>query len=134
MTVKHDPPASYGDCFRVCVASVLDLPAEDVPHFCDGGVEAEVVHDRLTAFLRPRGLWPLAVWVRPGIDAEWIHCYRGNYICGGEIEGLKHCVIATGNFALVHDPFSRDALPRMVKPIDNPDGAGFWVWIFARLL
>lgn len=33
--IKHDPPESYGDCLRACIASVLDLPPTEVPHFAD---------------------------------------------------------------------------------------------------
>lgn len=29
----HDPPDSIGDCFRACIASILELPADEVPHF-----------------------------------------------------------------------------------------------------
>jgi len=28
------PDAEYGDCMRACVASLFELPPEDVPHFC----------------------------------------------------------------------------------------------------
>ncbi len=33
MRVPHNPPHSYGDCFRACIASILEM---DVPHFLDG--------------------------------------------------------------------------------------------------
>jgi hypothetical protein len=34
--IQHDPEAGrYGDCQRTCVAAVLDLPTEAVPHFND---------------------------------------------------------------------------------------------------
>lgn len=33
--VPHDPPYSYGDSHRVCVATILGLQPEDVPHFYD---------------------------------------------------------------------------------------------------
>lgn len=30
---RHDPANGvYGDCWRACIASVLELPIEDVPH------------------------------------------------------------------------------------------------------
>lgn len=30
----HDPARGlYGDCFKCCLASILELPYEDVPHF-----------------------------------------------------------------------------------------------------
>lgn len=33
---RHNPPESYGDCFRTCIGCLLDLPPEKVPHFYDG--------------------------------------------------------------------------------------------------
>lgn len=32
--VKHDPPNSYGDCIRACIAALIDR--DDVPHYFDG--------------------------------------------------------------------------------------------------
>ena len=35
---RHDPSKGvYGDCHRACVASILELPLESVPHFMEGG-------------------------------------------------------------------------------------------------
>lgn len=31
--VKHNPPHSYGDCHRVCFATILGLQPAEVPHF-----------------------------------------------------------------------------------------------------
>lgn len=33
---RHNPPESYGDCFRTCLGCLLDMPPETVPHFYDG--------------------------------------------------------------------------------------------------
>lgn len=34
--IKHNPAAGeYGDCQRTCVGVILNLPPEQVPHFCD---------------------------------------------------------------------------------------------------
>ena len=38
---KHNPPHSYGDCLRACVATILDFDALDVPNFADAGVDAD---------------------------------------------------------------------------------------------
>lgn len=36
-TILHDPEhGRYGNCFQVCIASLMELPIEAVPHFCDG--------------------------------------------------------------------------------------------------
>lgn len=35
-TILHDPAnGQFGDCFRACIASLLDLPITAVPHVCD---------------------------------------------------------------------------------------------------
>jgi len=35
-TILHDPKnGKVGDCFRACVASLLELPPETVPHFAE---------------------------------------------------------------------------------------------------
>jgi hypothetical protein len=34
--ILHDPAnGKYGDCFRACVASLMEFPCEKVPHFFD---------------------------------------------------------------------------------------------------
>ena len=30
---RHNPPETFGDCASACLASLLDMPIEDVPHF-----------------------------------------------------------------------------------------------------
>ncbi len=37
MQRNHHDPANgiYGDCHRAAIASLLELPMDDVPHFCD---------------------------------------------------------------------------------------------------
>ena len=46
-----------GDCFRACVASILELPIDEVPHFC----AAEEWIPPLQAWFRERGWMPLLV-------------------------------------------------------------------------
>jgi hypothetical protein len=33
--LPSDTEPLRGDCFRACVASIFELPIEDVPHFCE---------------------------------------------------------------------------------------------------
>lgn len=44
-----------GDCFRATIASLLDMPAEDVPHFLHGVKGGEWMN-RLNVWLGQRGL------------------------------------------------------------------------------
>jgi len=33
MTIFHDPPRSYGNCYSACIASILELPIESFDEF-----------------------------------------------------------------------------------------------------
>lgn len=132
MTTAHEPPNSFGDCYRACVASLLDMRNDDVPHFFDDYAESTdgvLAHDRLTAFLRPRGLYPLGFTIADEHKNHWFDCLRGLYILGGTTtRGTKHYVIATGRGTLVHDPHPTDKSG--VGP--DPDGT-FCIVFFVKL-
>lgn len=53
----HDPEnGQHGDCMRACIASLLELPIADVPHFAQ--IDAEGKGDfwfAVTAFCRSKG-------------------------------------------------------------------------------
>lgn len=50
-----DEKRPVGDCWRTCIAMLLDLPVEEVPHFVDLYYDAdEVATDRWPAF---KGSW-----------------------------------------------------------------------------
>lgn len=52
------PDESTGDCWKCCIASILELPYEDVPHFVEQEERGEVESwwNETIGFLRPRGL------------------------------------------------------------------------------
>lgn len=55
--LKHDPANGvYGDCFRTCIACLLERPVTEVPHFCDGGKDDVWLED-LYKYLAPRGYY-----------------------------------------------------------------------------
>lgn len=59
MQCTHDPPNSYGDCLRACIASLLELPAVSVPHFLNGVDDAshdEEWYEKYLAWLWERSL------------------------------------------------------------------------------
>ena len=57
--IKHDPPRSYGDCLRACVASLLDLDPPAVPHFASDDPSSETLVFRIETFLRDYKLIPM---------------------------------------------------------------------------
>lgn len=100
----HDPAnGTWGDCMRACVASLLDLPREAVPHFFAGGVETSAEFDRRVAdFLATHGLIELQL-LAPSKTA--MHFTRDCYhlIYGHTERGTYHAVVGL-NGAMVHDP------------------------------
>ena len=132
MMVVHDPAAGrIGDCFRCCIASILELPAPDVPHFMieDWGKEKDFTwYPKLTSWLAARGLayfehtiaadfhgprW-FALLAAAGFDVF--------HVMSGVSPRARHSVVAR-NGVMVHDPHpSRDGL---IGPGDDGWTYGF---------
>jgi hypothetical protein len=127
---KHDPAKGvWGDCHRAVIASLLDLPLDEVPHFGEGGPEGTEFVARETAFLKQRGL--IAIPIPFGCNLENVLNYAAvqvpdtHYILGGKSRtGCNHSVIGCGN-KIVHDPSVSDS--GIVGPCD--DGF-YWLTFF----
>jgi len=96
----HDPSINqHGDCFRACLASVLEMPREEVPHFAQeaNGV-AHIFWNNAMDWLEARG-WEYVhspTW-KPH---EWFHFISGPSPRGN---GVTHMVVGL-NGEVVHDP------------------------------
>jgi hypothetical protein len=107
-------PGVRGDCFRACVASVLELAIEDVPHF----VAMNDWWGELQKWLSPSGMSAFQLRLPPdelvmSMPAEDLFCILSGPSPRGN--GLWHCVVGQvvngWNFATVHDPHpSNDGL------------------------
>lgn len=124
--VKHDPPNSYGDCLRACVASLLELGTCDVPHFLHDGCSGAVAQQRMTDWLLERKLQPFFIHLDGSSMtlAELLHHMEtsnpnAHYMLFGSTRDGGHVVIARGG-EIVHNPAWDGA--RIVGP--QPDG--FW--------
>lgn len=97
----HNPErGQYGDCFKCCVASILELPYEEVPNFFayPGDDPWKGLAD-FQDWLSPRGLFYLHVHV----SSEWLnrredmrHILNGYHLLFGRARGLpesSHCVV-----------------------------------------
>jgi hypothetical protein len=111
-----------GDCFKACIASVLERPLEEVPHFVDLESELGYYHvDLANAWLRKQGYpfellyhnynhgWdqPIQYYVRR--KSQWRkHGFeRPGYwlmsVKSKNFKGSDHVVVARGD-AIVWDP------------------------------
>ncbi len=104
--IMHDPNNGvYGDCMRACVASLLDLNIENVPHFFESGNPSEF-NATLAAFLKSQGLAELNVRWRDMFDHDYV--FRGvkgvyHLIAGRTKGGAWHAVVGKDG-RMVHDP------------------------------
>jgi hypothetical protein len=102
-SLAHDPANGvWGDCMRACIASLLDLPIERVPHFFDGGCNGAVFDKRVSDFLGDRGLIEFSI---PASAASRAHYSREfHHLMYGYTErGTYHAVVARCGL-VVHDP------------------------------
>ena len=107
--INHDPEKNqFGDCFRACIATLLDIPIDDVPNFAEPWDKFFL--NRCRAFLKPLGY------------GYYEHALLGEYtikqclkymadqnanmyyiFVGGTETGTNHAVVCL-NDAVVHDP------------------------------
>jgi hypothetical protein len=94
-----------GDCFRACVASLLELPIEEVPHVVEdhvrGGTHWAIALNR---WLRPRGLGYVEMPAQGSSCYGMLDVSGGYYVASGPgPRGYPHAVIEREG-VLAHDP------------------------------
>lgn len=109
-SILHDPAnGKYGDCLSACIASLLELPIEEMPHFCDGPRPVNWQRD-LNAWLALRGLAFIefgvgnSAEVMQTIGVDVYHTISGR---SSRFPAEAHCVIGR-NGAVVFDPSPDD--------------------------
>ncbi len=128
----HNPTEGrFGDCFRACIATILDLPIEHVPHTM--AYDERSVDDPgqwygwLTAWLAERGLTYMEIRTGDTTPARWLAdlvaggLQLDHVISGQGPRGHRHCVVGR-NGTMVHDPHPSRA--GLVGP--DPDPAIGW--------
>lgn len=96
-----------GNCFGACLASLLEIPLDDVPNFGAPG-EKEYTTKNLNEFLQQHGYFHVSVGIKSILnrpDAALIKHYRGYYIMIGHSHrgDWNHAIIYRGS-KLVFDP------------------------------
>lgn len=130
MTIHHAPPEKIGNCFQACLASILEMPLEQVPHVYEGegwvDETGRVGMRRLQAWLRPLGYLYFEIdfeagWIDAWADLGYLDCH---YVFSGMGDrGVRHATVAL-NGRMVHDPHpSRSG----VKPDEGKFLLGFIV-------
>ena len=112
----HNPDeGKFGDCYRTCIAILLDMDAADVPHFArlesTHEWSREKTNEVVREWLAERGYSMLSFVIHAtfvGID-KWVTEATGGvpYILTSQSNKYKdvcHCTIATGAFEPVWCP------------------------------
>ena len=136
---RHDPPRSYGDCLRACIASMMDLDPEHVPHFADGGRDGVEARRLAREWLGLRGLTVTAFaldgdesvegvldWMgENNPDTTWM-LFGSTARYGEPSSGGDHVVVCQGS-KVVHDPAW---VPTSIKRVGS---CGYWeIWVVSR--
>lgn len=127
---KHNPSDGYvGDCFPTCIACLLNISRDDVPHFFeewDGDIEQQMVN--VGNWLKSKGVWLLKIPYGGSGDYKAAITAIGNanpdkeyLLSGSSRNGVNHVVICK-NGKIIHDTSTDDAW--IVGPCD--DGC-YWV-------
>lgn len=111
MQERHDPPNTYGDCVRCAVASILNVKnKDDVPHFFFDGCSAEVGHERVTKWLRSRGLaffsisFPESVGIKAVMETIGLSNPGIHYLLMCTVEpGVPHVIVCRDDL-VVNNP------------------------------
>ena len=93
-----------GDCMRACVASVFELPIEEVPNFMEDG--DDYFSSKLGAWCFERNLIPMDCqisWDDVRNDLKDIYIIAHGQSPRSSNEKCRHAVIYKGN-KMVHDP------------------------------
>lgn len=138
-TFRHDPASgSYGDCMRAAIASVLELPIGEVPHFGEGGPPDAEFDRRVKGWLLSAGV-PRFVFAQPSGDdpAEGLRialnnakaCNPGTWwtLGGTSSNGVGHEVVCYED-EIVHDP-SLD-----LSGIVGPLGGFYWLTFYGSMV
>lgn len=122
----HNPAEGrYGNCTQASVASLLNLPLNEVPHFCvelpqgtDGGIEES---RRINEWLRTRGLALFELCYAADSLAAWEEDWRKrgirfyHLLSGISPRGFCHCTVGL-NGRVIHDPHPAGG---ELKPLEN---------------
>lgn len=102
-----------GNCFSACVASILELPIDDVPFFMAPGDW----YPRFEEWLKPLGYYPVCFELE-GASQSVMKEFGVHILSGKSPRGdFEHSVVACGD-KVVHDPHpSRDGIGELVDYI-----------------
>ena len=110
----------YGDCLRACIASIIEKPSEDVPHFYHDGCDGETGMKRVRDYLDTLNYAPVFTSMSGSWSFEFALKVSGESVSGCHylLFGEGHVVVCKDG-EVVHDPAWVKSVPRLKKPVNN---------------
>lgn len=130
--IAHDPEHGFwGDCWRTCIACLLEIHPAEVPNFAAGGDQAKA-DVACRTWLKARGYNLVRFCMNADFDfsrvaADWFDDTL-YILCGASpnIPGVAHCVIGRGAFEVVWDVARSGA--GLAGPWEDENGNRvFWI-------
>lgn len=132
--VSHKPDErQYGDCVRACIATILELDTEAVPHFAHDDPDGITLANRVRSYLMPSHTIYAVAYPGDTTMAELLE-YIGEQnpgatymLFGGTVDGGNHVVVCQ-DAKVAHNPAWYGC------SLIGPGDSGWWVvWVVARL-
>ena len=104
MTIMHNPPDAVGDCFRCTLASILEVPPDQVPHFASMIEDGQDIRPLVREWLRPQGMFYFEIEWSPDELENWRDHFAFHHVITGRSprSTMHSCVGFAGK--VVHDP------------------------------
>jgi hypothetical protein len=98
-TILATDPNRQGNCLSACIATYLDVPLDQVPHFAEYlPDEGDAWWHLFIGFMAGRGLWPVQL-----DDPHDALPGEVTFVCGPSERGVLHQVLYRDG-VLFHDP------------------------------
>ncbi|EEW57339.1 hypothetical protein SCH4B_4353 [Ruegeria sp. TrichCH4B] len=132
--ISHNPDQGrWGDCYRTCMAMVMGMDPENVPHFCDGDDKDRSGVDLAREWLNPQGfgIWTCFYPEENSLDlilSTFAHLAPGVpvILTGHSPRGVNHCVVVLDGEVFC-DPASGTANQTpFVGPAECEGGMKWW--------
>lgn len=118
--VMQTETGEEGNCFSACLASVLELPTEEVPNFFRAQDKShEAWWRRVRSWLQSHGFGVICLTV-DGDHPDPLHWYHPDaylIVSGKSERGLDHAVVCKGG-RMIHDPHPSQAWIERPESVD----------------
>jgi hypothetical protein len=119
-SVPHNPPHTYGDCIRACLATLID--DDKFPHFFNGITETEEVWGKIRNYLKGKGNLLILFSISDVKEFSEVNPDLTFMVMGITQNHLLHAVLCKDN-KVVHDPARITKTFTDIKPIEQ----GEWI-------